>query len=74
MDKQLIISGLKKATDENALPFMTPDVIDDFVTYLHPRVDLRSFAQSDPTYKLKMYKQFLLQYPKRELMKIIVRK
>jgi len=45
--------------DENALPYMNPDQIDNFVTYLYDRVDLRSFERSEPMVKMKYYRDFM---------------
>ena len=45
------------------LPYMNPDLIDDFVTWLYERVDLRSFAKSDIQVKYRYRRQFLRSLP-----------
>ena len=45
------------------LPYMNPDMIDDFITWLYERVDLRSFAQSDIGVKYRYRRQFLKTLP-----------
>lgn len=67
---QLIKKELQKEiTADEALPNMSPDILDDFITYVHERVDLYSFQRSDIAYKLRMYKNFIKQLPyeKRQL-------
>lgn len=58
MDKSIVLDIIKSKEVGDFLPHMSPDVIDDFVTWLYERVDIRSFERSDLAYKLKMFKQF----------------
>lgn len=58
MDKSIVLDIIKSKEVGDYLPYMSPDIIDDFVTWLYERVDIRSFERSDLAYKLKMFKQF----------------
>lgn len=43
----------------DSLPNMTPDLIDDFITWICERFDLVSFKQSTPNFKKRQLKKFL---------------
>jgi len=67
MDKSIVLDIIKSKEVGPFLPYMSPDVIDDFVTWLYERVDLRSFERSDLAYKLKMFNQFKRSLPPQKL-------
>jgi len=39
---------------------LSPDTIDDFITWLYQRVDLPSFIRSTPQYKFNQFKNFVI--------------
>lgn len=48
---------------KDSLPPMTPDTIDDFITWGYKRFDLFSFQNSTLEYKKKKIKEFFKQLP-----------
>jgi len=63
MDKSEIRKILVSEAENSALPPMSPDFIDDFITWLYKAVDLRSFANSRPEVKRQYLKRFLVSLP-----------
>lgn len=60
-DKSAYAEIIKESeADKNSppLPYMSPDLLDDFITWLYERVDLLSFKRSSAVYKYRMYKQW----------------
>lgn len=69
-----LVEAVKEMQGEKALPPMTPDTFDDFVTFLHKRVDLRSFDRSKIEYKIKLFRDFIHSLPNKEIKKLIFSK
>ncbi len=59
---QSIKSEIKQfIADENTLPNLSPDLIDDFITWALPRFCLNSFRQSDLKFKISKINEFFQQ-------------
>lgn len=69
MDKSVITENIVMLSGGGALPPMSPDLIDDFVTYLYRRVDLYSFERSAIDTKLRYFRAFLKSLPLNKLKK-----
>jgi hypothetical protein len=63
MDKSDIRKILKLEAENSVLPALSPDFLDDFISYLYKAVDLRSFAQSRPEVKAVYLKRFIVSLP-----------
>ncbi len=72
MDKAQIRKILESEAENSALPCMSPDFIDDFITWLYKAVDLRSFAQSRPEVKRHYLKRFVVSLPVKKREKFIL--
>lgn len=70
-EKDFLLETIKELQGEKALPPMTPDTIDDFVTWLYDRVDLRSFERSKYDYKIKMFRQFIHSLSNKQIQRLI---